>query len=121
MIHTYGTNDADQIACMQAEVVRTRVQKLPQLRPLAEIQRSRNLPRMYYLCQTEQRNVYAVNFTSVNIKNPVRLWAHSFPSLDPFEFRILNPWKSSKKLSTLKRYPTKILAFCLKTILGGRQ
>ena len=37
MIHTYGTNDADQIAWMQAEVVRTRVQKLPQLRPLAEI------------------------------------------------------------------------------------
>ena len=37
MIHTYGTNDADQIACMQAEVVRTREQKLPQLRPLAEI------------------------------------------------------------------------------------
>ena len=37
MIHTYGTNDADQIACMQTDVVRTQVQKLPQLRPLAEI------------------------------------------------------------------------------------
>ena len=33
----YGTNDADLIACMQAEVVSTRVQKLPQLRPLADI------------------------------------------------------------------------------------
>ena len=33
----YRTNDADLIACMQAEVMSTRVQKLPQLRPLAEI------------------------------------------------------------------------------------
>ena len=33
----YGTNDADLIACMQVEVVSTRVQKLPQLRPLADI------------------------------------------------------------------------------------
>ena len=49
MIHTYGTNDADQIACMQAEVVRTRVQKLPHS---GLWQRSRDLPRMYYLCQT---------------------------------------------------------------------
>ena len=31
------TNDADLIACMQAEVMSTWVQKLPQLRPLAEI------------------------------------------------------------------------------------
>ena len=36
----YRTNDADLIACMQAIVISTRVQELPQLRPLAEITRS---------------------------------------------------------------------------------
>ena len=33
----FRTNDADLIACMQAEVVSTGVQNLPQLRPLAKI------------------------------------------------------------------------------------
>ena len=36
-IRLYRTNDADLIACMQAEVVSTRVQKPPQLRPLTEV------------------------------------------------------------------------------------
>ena len=45
----YCTNDADLTACMQAQVVSTRCKNYLNSRLW---QRSRDLPRMYYLCQT---------------------------------------------------------------------